>query len=103
MPAAHEHPDAVVSAGKNELRAAGAKALGAAAAERVAEKDGVVACAVGQVDAFLQVGAHLDAKRMQAHGNGFEVDGVRRAGDDVLDFARKDLAVDGFEMHKNSY
>jgi pyruvate formate-lyase activating enzyme-like uncharacterized protein len=51
----------------------------------------------------LKVRAHLDAKRVQAHGNGFEVDGVRGAGDDVLQFAREDLAVDEFEMHeKNS-
>ena len=103
MAAAHEHADAVVGAGKNELRAAGAEALGAAAAQCVAEKDGVVAGAVGRVDSVLEVGAHLDAKRVQAHGNGFEVDGVRGAGDDVLDFAREDLAVDEFEMHENSF
>ena len=99
MAAAHEHADAVVSAGKNELRAAGAEAFGASAAERVAEKDGVVAGAVRSVDALLKVRAHLDAERVQAHGNGFEVDRVRGAGDDVLDFAREDLAVDEFETH----
>jgi hypothetical protein len=88
-----------VSAGKNELRAAGAEALGAATAQCVAEKDGVVASAIRRVDVLLQVRAHLDAERVQAHGNGFEVDRVRGAGDDVLDFAREDLAVDEFETH----
>src|SRR5208282_1296341 len=102
MPATHQHADAVVGTGNYELRAAGAEALGTAAAERIAEKDGVVASAVGCGDSVLKMRTHLDAKRMQAHGDGFKVDRVRGAGDDVFHFARENLAMDKFEVHKNS-
>ena len=103
MTAAHQHADAVVGAGKHELRAAGAQALGASAAQCVAEQDGVVAHRIGRVDALLQVVAHLHAERMQAHRNRLHVDHVRGARDNVLDFAREDLAMDQFDAHGNSF
>ena len=81
--AAHEQADAIVNAGKNQLRLAGAQAFGAAAAKRVAQQDGVVAAVVCRVDALLEVRAHADAKIVQAHGHVLHLDRVGRTGDNV--------------------
>jgi hypothetical protein len=102
MAITHEDADAVMGAREHKLRAAGAKALGATAAESVTKKDRVVAERVGGIDALLQVRAHVDAKRVQTHGDDLEVDGVPRAGEDVFELASEDLTSDGFKAHEKA-
>jgi hypothetical protein len=101
MAAAHEHADAVVGSGQDKLRLTRAQSFGTAAAQRIGKQDGVVMEGVGGVDAFLKVGAHVYAERVQAHGYELKVDGVRGAGDQLLQLAGKDLACDCFEAHSN--
>ena len=74
----------------------------AATAKRVAEQNGVVAGAVGCVDALLQMRAHVDAKIVEAHGHILYVDGMRGVGDDFFNLSREDLADDRFESHKKT-
>jgi hypothetical protein len=77
MAAAHQETDAIMRARKDQLSFPGMQAFRSPAAERISQKDCVVATGVCLIDTLLKIRAHRHAQVVQTHGQKLNIDRMR--------------------------